>query len=583
MLNFKELMCGRTFMIPANQRPYSWEKENLEQFWYDIVNIPENNNHFMNSLIVKESDKMKIVSDKLETLVEYLVVDGQQRITTIVILIKVISDFMSNEGHKDHITGNYVKINNREDGTSCYKLELSGDLHNYFSALMSSYGGIKLEPNNISQKRLRYAYQYFFNRLNNAKSAFDGDFDDYLVDLLITLTERLEFSVFFANEGLNVGILFEVSNCRGRKLTNLDKIKNKFLYINDINGNELVKDKINVVWSNIYSLLMRYDLSGESNEDQFLHGLWQSINSELVGTKNNMYDELCSEFSSTDDVIDKLMMFLELVVPSLLIYCSIYNPFIEQAYEEAGDLQYELSELTIKLHRLGITGMFLPLFISSYNVHGYEGLKSVLIWAEIFSMRVFRIAEKKSNTGRNELFRIAGKLYKGHCTLDDVKFTFAGFLNKHCPIRGVYNFFKRKNYNFYEWKYVKYLLIEYDIHLQSSNNDNSYTIEPSDVTIEHILPRQYENDTYWIKQFETKSNCNKSINRLGNLTLSKRGWNASYGSKSFPKKKLTTPYGYMQSPYLIESGLCKYNNWNMETINNRQDMIAEWAKIRWSL
>jgi hypothetical protein len=298
-----------------------------------------------------------------------------------------------------------------------------------------------------------------------------------------------------------------------------------------------------------------------------------------------MYDEICEHFSVDKyGMIDNLGGFLELMIPSLLIYCHIYNPFLEFAFDDAGDMKEPLRIASIRLHRLGIIDVFMPLFLSAYNRYDYKTLLKIMGWAEIYVMRVFRIAEKKSNTGRNEFLKTAGKLYWNEMTISHVKDIFINFCNKHCPVKRIKIFFERKGYDFYEWKYTKYLLIEYDVFLQCSNNNNEVVmIEPSDVSMEHILPREFENTIYWVEQFGLKSVCSKCINRLGNLTLSKKAWNSSYGSKSFPDKKMSTPYGYMSSSYKIEKELCDYEHWNKENIDERQKKIASWASTRWAM
>jgi hypothetical protein len=468
----------------------------------------------------------------------------------------------------------------------------------------------------ISKERLKNTFIFFHSMLKIKSKEYKdniNEFQVYLRQLYMILTEKLYFSVYFADKNTNIGILFESSNCRGRTLTNLEKIKNKFILISNIVKNKELEDQINNTWSFIYRTLTLSGLGKTSNEDQFLHFLWQSMNESLVGSKDKLYDELTSEFNNKkNDVIVKVIEnYLKILVPALITYCDIYNPFDKDSFDTTPELKNELIDSCIKLHRLRILDIFAPLLISISIVGKNRGknLLEIMKFAEIYVMRVYRIAEKKSNTGKNFIFRMSGKIYHGNASINDIKILLQQFIKMYCPLPTLKRFFDSKRRNFYEFDFTKYILIEYDIYLQkldidqknksnNNNNNNNYQItegvlrhsgtcviipiEPEDVTIEHILPREFNGCIYWIEQFGSANTCSKYVNMLGNLTLTKKNWNSSYGNKSYIEKRDSSPYGYNKSEYMVEREVSEYENWNSYSICERQKKISEWAEIRWN-
>ena len=662
-LNFKELMWGKIMRIPRNQRPYAWEKKHLEQFWNDINCIPDNVNYFMSNIIIKEDETFEDeITNRLDTLKSFTVVDGQQRITTIIILLLIIRKYISNESYKnaifnDYIISNVEKSNNNNQLNNfhqiysnglfgAFRLCLNKDMHPFFASIINCYLNeteiSNLDPRIIAHKKIKYACIFLDSKLQQRRSIETDDaismkldeikngnigdhsnieFQDYLKQLLLKVIQRLYFSTYFADKNTNIGILFEASNCRGRQLTNLENIKNKFLYISNIFNDAPITNKIDDTWSYIYTQFNDSGLTDYHNEDQFLHSLWQSTHTTIVATKYNLYDQMCTQFNITVDK-NKLLLFMDtylnLMNTGVTFFCNIYSPFREDSFcNEESSTQVKLRNASIRIHRLGVLGIFIPLLLAA-NVKDVSLNKSRLLnlmeACEKYVMMVFCISNRKSNTGKPEIARMGGKLYNDQITIEDSICQLRAIARKYCNIGIMKSFFLSRHRNFYEdWAYTKYLLIEYEMHLRrlktsytnskrninkspyfNNNNNNSRDSVQDDelnedlndfkeLTIEHIIPQTYVNCNYWIKHFSSEKICEKYIHRLGNLSICKPNWNASYGSKSFTEKRDSTPYGYSSSELLTERELCKYSVWNPDSVDKRQETIANWAISNWYL
>jgi len=592
--NLNGLFSGKLFVIPKIQRYYAWEKQQLQEMWWDINSIPEKQPHPMQQIILKEKQTDLLISSSLNTLKTYDVVDGQQRLTTIVILLKVITMFDEMRPYRSIINHQFFLTGIHNSSNSVCRLTLLPDLHTTFLDMLTNENNVyekrKVQTVIRSQRYLRATFDFFKAKLIAVKQNNVQNFVPTLINLYQIVTERLHFQCCILDEEVSIGRMFEIMNSRGVALLNLEKLKNKFMDLSDRMGDKQLTQKIEKVWETIYKETARTELDSDGSLDQYLHATWQSIHSQLVCNKANLYTEISQYFTRTVEqsrLSENISHFLDVMLCNLHLYCNIYHPFREDSYEGYYK-QYELIVYSIKLHRIGKSSIsrFLPLIMAiNYKYRDQNSLLSLIKWCEVFMMRLFVFSKKKSDTGRNEMIKLAGKVYTGEKTISDVQIIMGEYIKKHGKNASITNYITSKTTDFYDEKVrdtTKYILIEYDYYLQQEQSvQDLMVIEWADVEIEHILPQVYDNCLYWTKVFGSASECKKHVNRLGNMTLSTKEANASYGSKSFPEKKLSNP-GYSTSTMLIETRLCMYDDWGSDEIENRQQEMAEFAKIRWN-
>ena len=200
--------------------------------------------------------------------------DGQQRLTTIVILLNEMSRTLAEyDGSKTLAQGirtMYVMATDI-DGQALHKLTLNNDTNHFFRHNIlpdkPEIGG----PPVISAQRLQDAKEQIARYLNNA----DGDVankERWLKELHRKLTNQLHFNLYEVERAGDVGVIFEVMNDRGKQLTDLEKVKNYLLYcasslgVSQVNRDELA-DSINNAWGMILKQLMDAELGSPANEN----------------------------------------------------------------------------------------------------------------------------------------------------------------------------------------------------------------------------------------------------------------------------------------------------------------------------
>lgn len=297
---FKE----KIFRIPDFQRGYAWQLPQLRAFWEDLVNLPNSRSHYTGVLtLVGLHDNYTTENRKEFWLIDdhsyqmYHVVDGQQRLTTFVILLQAfvecVQDLAENEGKaaSEIYVSDSLSV---EDIRQKYlfKVKPTGDK---FRTYKFGY-----EEDNPSDQYLRYkilledgqgtvAETFYTLNLSNAKTYFATQVSDYhsqfgmegLREVYRKLTKRLLFNEYIMQDEFDVFVAFETMNNRGKSLSNLELLKNRLIYLttlfedSDLDPSERnsLRGTINDAWKEVYHQLGR-NKKNPLNDDDFLKAHW---------------------------------------------------------------------------------------------------------------------------------------------------------------------------------------------------------------------------------------------------------------------------------------------------------------------
>ncbi len=222
----------KLFRIPDYQRGYSWGVEQLEDFWIDLDNLSGTRNHYTGVLTLQKANTATLPQqwNQYQFLIQYnnfipcYVVDGQQRLTTIIILLQQIINAIPNGGGilgntKTELTTKYIKreyanIDNVNQESYIFGYEVDDPSDKYLKAELFGDTKISFSDDEMSvyTRNLEFAIKFFNKKLK-------GITMEKLGELFHKLTSRLQFTVYEMENGLDTHMIFETTNNRGKSLS----------------------------------------------------------------------------------------------------------------------------------------------------------------------------------------------------------------------------------------------------------------------------------------------------------------------------------------------------------------------------
>ncbi len=294
------LFQNRLFRIPDYQRGYAWQEPQLVDFWEDLINLQPGKKHYTGLLSLKCIDNSSNLGDDVWIMGKgynvYHVVDGQQRLTTIVILLNEIVCYVRDlDVNRDKTDDDiYIENESLKDIIQKYLFQKKPPLKQIITYIFD------YESDNPSAEYLRYRIfgelypgtvneTYYTKNLKFAKDFFRKNIDelyktegtDGIADIYQKLTKHLMFNIHEIENNYDVFVAFETMNNRGKTLSNLELLKNRLIYLTTLfPDKEFTEDEqnhlrkqINDAWKEIY-----FQLGGNDNtslsDDDFLRDHW---------------------------------------------------------------------------------------------------------------------------------------------------------------------------------------------------------------------------------------------------------------------------------------------------------------------
>ncbi|GAA7612015.1 hypothetical protein JP0107_08830 [Helicobacter pylori] len=213
LLDFIGKCQGNQFVIPIYQRVYSWEKEQCKQLWDDIVKTGGNdqmNGHFIGSIVFVQDDTYTTSHN------EFLIIDGQQRLTTITLLLTALRNHLSDEVKRKEIEDHYL-INSDKDGDKKFRLILSESDKDTLLSLIDKDRRKPSEPSSKIVENFKLFEEWIRKNTNQLETIFKG------------LEKLMVVEISLKRDKDNPQLIFESMNSIGKDLTQTDLIKNYIL------------------------------------------------------------------------------------------------------------------------------------------------------------------------------------------------------------------------------------------------------------------------------------------------------------------------------------------------------------------
>ncbi|MBR4567767.1 DUF4268 domain-containing protein [bacterium] len=535
--SIQKLFNDRIFRIPDYQRGYSWNEQQLIDFWEDILNIPIDREHYTGMISLKEVKDISNIEkwNDIQWLVNnrgykvYHIVDGQQRLTTIIILINQIIKFVSglpenveksdeeinlNDCTLKMIKENYLVISkpNSDDILKSFKFgyEVDNPSYKYFkSKILESeiYGEVDETFYTLNLQRARD----FFDKSIKDLYESNGSNVEVLNRLFKNLTQKLKFNTYFIEDDFNVYIAFETMNNRGKPLSNLELLKNRLIYLttlfkDDNDTKNEVREDINDTWREIYEFLGK-NKTKPLNDDEFLQAHWIIYFGYSRKTNESYSNFLLKNYFTQKRVIDDYSIFentqnidddydlsddeqglddeeevieddKKLTLKDISKYVKSLKSIIPYWYylnfPEQSTFNEDIKIWLEKLNRIGYA-YFKPLtcvVLSKDDISDTDKLKC-LKSIERWIFLLFRLSGYFETYKNSSFYNKAYSLYNGKESITNIisELNAIAVLNSNgeisidAPLSKLSRLFKNSN-GYYSWNTIRYFLYEYELFLK---------------------------------------------------------------------------------------------------------------------
>lgn len=607
MDSIRDIFSNRIFRIPDYQRGYSWEKSHLDDFWQDIFNLQKDKVHYTGMISVEEVDKSEFSKWKDDKWViegrndkPYFIVDGQQRLTTVIILLWVIIDSLKDDEQlsfvsKDTLIDKYIFTENKQQGLKSYIFGYHKDNPSY-EFLKREIFEQKEDFKNKDLEETTYTSNLFvtkdfFTKKIKSLSLIDKS------NLFDKVTKQLKFDFKILDKELDIFIVFETMNNRGKPLSNLEKLKNRLIYLSTLLEEETslkreLRNDINEHWKTVYKYL-GLNKERKLDDDSFLQNHWivfyryERRESEFYA--NDIFDRIFTSQQVFKKEIGykEIKIYIDSIAKAVKQWFVMFNPSHSHAFELT-----QSNELLYWLKKQNIVGFkaFQPLIMSALLIDDKTDLKIELIKnTEAYVFLIFNVSARRSNTGTYHFNAKANELYKGDLSIidiiEDLKFWIYGTddVSGYFDRDNFYNFlkdlFQRDATNGYaDWNYLKYLLFEYEYYLNDFDISSDNLLSYNGLNIQSIMPFD-PIKVCWKNQIiqYTKREKKYLTGSLGNFILSKHKYIDS-NNICFDEMK-----NILKEGLLNEKEVCTFDNWNYDAILERGLNIITFIEKRWNI
>lgn len=548
----KLLNTSRQFIVPIFQRNYSWQKSQYEQLWFDILRaskFKEKQNHFIGSIVYID---MGTPAGRPQQL---LLIDGQQRLTTISILLCAIKDYVQKFNLETKLI-NLVKIKNQflynsdEIDEDRYKLLLNvQDKETYIKLIDNTIFTVNKPATNIIK-----CYEFFYERIEDFIKQH-GQIDEIYAGIFkLSLV-----SISLDKDSDNPQMIFESMNSTGKDLSQTDLLRNYLLMdltpekqtrlyktywkpMEELFGEDIYKNDVNK-----FDYFIRDFLTLKSDT-----GYICKINNVYENFKRYYLDNNCEKFA---------------VLKDLFTYAKYYA-CIDLLQENDDELKLYWQEFK-KLDSHVVYPFLLNLYDDySRQILIKEDFKKIL---QVVISYLWRRAICEIPT--NSLSKIFATLYQAVDKDDYVNSVIKAFVFKSTYKRFPSDYEVREKLqtkDIYHFRLRKYLL---------EALENYYHKEPIDLntanyTIEHIMPQNIEHNLLWQQMLgeDWQEVHSLYLHTLGNLTIT--GYNAEMSNKSF-WEKVNGESGFKHSHLKLNESIAQSDVWNKKAIQRRTNILTD--------
>lgn len=544
---------GRAYRVPPYQRDYSWTEEQWEDLWMDLMELAGHPDsiHYMGAVVVEEK------SDRL-----FAIIDGQQRLATLsIFLLSVIAELLElanrgiapdeNRQRADALRSRFVGERDPASLVESSKLTLNAvDDAFYQDYLVQLRAPLNPRALPKSNRLLHDCYTYFRRQISER---FGGSVDGASLARLASETagRQLMFIRIAVDDELNAYTVFETLNARGLELSSTDLLKN-YLF------SRLKADADLVALHRRWQALLR-----TVGQERFPEFLRYHLQCELPRVRSQRLFKLVRDRVRDGAAVFALVEELERRAE---VYAALFDP-AHPYWQDRRDSAPHVRALNLLKVR-----QMTPLVFAAWERFDSADFARILKLLVVVLFRYSAVSGLNTNALELVFHEAARAVLSGSSTRPAQVFDI---------LRAVYVDDDRFRDDFARMspdsskqgkKLVRYVLAK----LESDASGRSVDPDTDPGTIEHVLPENP--DASWEEGFPV-DHWERSIERLGNLTLLEPAANRDVGNAPFAKKL----GAYRSSSYTLSNEIAQFpgEEWTPSLLEARQRLMANRAVHLW--
>lgn len=542
-----DVLRGNFLKIPRFQRPYDWDRDNLTEFWNDLKDRSDPD-YFMGSLVVFGDQKEKNLLS---------IVDGQQRITTITIMLAIIRNHLAAYDETGPAKAIHDLIESRDlDDKSRFVLEHDPADRYFQQAVQMRVPDTKASPEGLQQDNLQSALRFLDSALKGHIRFSFGDNNikaiNYLKHLRDCLLQMHFISIELDNED-DAYLIFETLNTRGKDLRASDLLKNHFMRLlpQRTKGLDIAKNQ----WSDIIEKLSSVTIA--IDPDSFLLHYWLSKHSSV--SKAKLFLSYKSAIKKTN-----AKQWLDEMRSAATTYVKIIAPYEVKFAKEERSIQESLQAIRI----FGVT-QAAPLMLSIMTQYDEEIIslktaRSAFEMIEKFTFQFNALTQSRGGGGVSNMYaKLAQTTMACESSQDfarvmaEMKLKFRERVPDETEFSLLFSRIIYRSSYTRDRNLVRYVLTKLAKHYGMPDE-----VDTSMLTIEHLLAQSQGEETG--DEFD--------VGAIGNLLFISEDVNGKVGVKPFKEKmKFFTTANHVY----VDPSLSSTSEWDMEAIGTRGVALAK--------
>lgn len=587
LTSLKDFFIGdRVFEIPVYQRNYSWDEKQCDDLWNDLFYLKSGKKHYFGTILIKKANKSK--EQGLKSFEIFELIDGQQRISTILMLLREIITQIGNLDDPEFREGlekleeDYLKYG------QVYKLDLMGEDKEFYRDYIINNKDFPAQILTPSRKRLKEAKTFFKGKFEEVKAEYNPiDFKNFLLEHKRKIDD-MDIIRYEVENDADAVLIFETVNDRGKLLTNLEKTKSFLMHAVYLCENENLDESLEKI-NNSFSEIFRWFEDIKTTERG------KNLREDDVQRYHfTIYEKMpkkmkTSSYTHIDFIKDKIKNLYRTNEILSLKYALEYTEDLRSAFFALQEIityneKDAIGKYLEKIFALDRVANFYPLLIAAWikyrnEIYSETEIQQLLKIIEVASFRIYAIGKRRSNTGESLLHTMAYDVHKNDISFQELEDRLLfNLIQNYQDDRNFRNNLVSENfYNRVSKPDIKYLLYEYGSSIVEQHLDYDLeSILTPDFHVEHVMPNNpsklgfSEEELPLHEQFK---------DQLGNLTIAYKDWNIHWGNRPFNEKKDE----YKKSGIMIQYCLSEFDEWGPKEIENREKRIINYSLKRWGI